>query len=125
MKSKLLLLSAFSVSAISAFIPTFSPSAKAVCVLTDVGVQVAIHPKDTVANQSNNVNQQASDDCYGNSATTTGVQVYSGPGSVNQNRDSTQIVNGNGSNPTGINMAPIKVPINVQVDVPAYPTQKK
>jgi hypothetical protein len=124
MKSKLILLSAFSISAISAFIPNFSPSAKAVCVLTDVNVQVAIHPKDTAANQNNNVNQQANDDCYGNSATTTGVQVYSGPGSVNQNRDSTQIVNGNGSNPTGINMAPIKVPINVQVDVPAYPTLK-
>jgi hypothetical protein len=124
MKSKLILLSAFSISALSAFIPTFSPSAKAVCVLTDVNVQVAIHPKDTAANQSNNVDQQASDNCYGNSATTTGTQVYYGSGSVNQSRDSIQKVEG-GNNPTGINVPPIKVPINIQVDVPAYPTMNK
>lgn len=109
-----------SFSAISTFIPGITNKASAVCVLTDVGVQVAIHGRGTVANQSNNVDQQASKDCYNNSVTTTGVQVYTGTGSVNQNRNSYQYVNG-GSNRTGINMPAIKVPVQIQVDVPAYP----
>lgn len=121
MKLKLIALSALSISAISTFIPGITNKASAVCILTDVGVQVAIHGRGTVANQNNNVNQQASKDCYNNSVTTTGVQVYTGAGSVNQNRNSSQIVNGSGSNPTGINMAPIKVPVQIQVDVLAYP----
>ncbi len=120
MKLKLIAFGALSLSAISTFIPGITNKASAVCVLTDVGVQIAIHSRGTAANQNNHVNQQASQDCYNNSATTTGVQVYTGTGSVNQNRNSSQYVSG-GSNPTGINMAPIRIPVQVQVDVPAYP----
>ncbi|MBW4603840.1 MAG: hypothetical protein KME29_30825 [Calothrix sp. FI2-JRJ7] len=120
MKLQLIALSVLSFSAISSFIPGITNKASAVCVLTDVGVQVAIHGRGTVANQNNNVDQQASKNCYNNSVTTTAVQVYTGAGSVNQNRNSYQYVNG-GSNPTGINMPAIKVPVQIQVDVPAYP----
>ncbi|NJL64745.1 MAG: hypothetical protein HC903_26715 [Methylacidiphilales bacterium] len=120
MKLKLLALSAFSISAISTFIPGFTSSAKAVCVLTDVSVQLAIHGKNSVANQKNNVNQQASDNCYGNTATSTGVQVHTGHGSVNQNRNSSQYVSG-GNNPTGVPMPAIKIHVNPQIDVPALP----
>ncbi len=120
MKLKLLALSAFSISAISTLIPGLTPSAKAVCVLTDVGVQVSIHGKNSVANQNNNVSQQASDDCYGNTATTTGVQVYTGSGSVNQNRNVGQYVSG-GNNPTGVPMPAIKINVNPKINVPAYP----
>ncbi|PAX59634.1 hypothetical protein [Brunnivagina elsteri] len=122
MKLKLLVLSAFSISAISTLIPGLTPSAKAVCVLTDVGVQVAIHGKNSVANQNNKVDQQASNDCYGNSATTSGVQVYTGSGSVNQNRNVGQYVSGgSANNPTGVPMPVIKIHVNPQIDVPAYP----
>lgn len=120
MNLKLIALSAFSVSAISTFIPGVTPSAKAVCVLTDVGVQIAVHGRNTTANQNNNVNQQASNDCYNNSITTTGVQVYTGKGSVNQIRNSNQYAGG-GYNPTGVNIKPIKVNVPVRVSVPALP----
>jgi hypothetical protein len=121
MKLKLLALSAFSISTLSCFIPGLTHKASAVCVLTDVGVQVAIHGQGTRANQNNKVNQEASSDCYGNSVTTTGTQVYTGKGSVNQNRNVGQYVSG-GNNPTGIAMPAIKIPVNIQVDVPAYPS---
>ncbi|MBF2066735.1 MAG: hypothetical protein IGS39_20305 [Calothrix sp. C42_A2020_038] len=120
MKLKLIVFSSLTISAVSSFIPGLTHKASAVCVLTDVGIQVAIHGRNSVANQNNNVSQQASKDCYNNTATSTGVQVYTGAGSVNQNRNSSQYVSG-GHNPTGINMPAIKVPVNVQVDVPAYP----
>ncbi|BAZ42650.1 hypothetical protein NIES4101_86190 [Calothrix sp. NIES-4101] len=121
MKLKLLVLGAFSISAISTFLPGLTPSANAVCVLTDVGVQIAIRGKNSVANQNNNVSQEASSDCYGNTATTTGTQVYTGAGSVNQNRNVGQYVSG-GSNPTGVPMPAIKIHVNPQIDVPAYPS---
>lgn len=117
MKLKLFSLGLFSIAALS---PIATPKAEAACVLTDIGVQVAIHSKNSTATQTNNVNQQASNDCFGNTATNTGVQVYTGSGSVQQTRNSNQVVVG-GNNPTGINIAPVKIPVEVKVDVPAYP----
>ncbi|WP_341529097.1 hypothetical protein WKK05_07215 [Nostoc sp. UHCC 0302] len=121
MNLKLLPLSLFTLASVSSFIPAFTPSAKAACVLADVGVQVAIHGRNSTANQSNNVNQQAADDCFGNAVTTTGTQVYTGSGSVQQTRNSNQYVVG-GNNPTGVKIPTIKIPVGVQVNIesPAY-----
>jgi hypothetical protein len=129
MNFKLLPLSLFSLATVSFLIPSLTPSAKAACVLADVSVQVAIHDRNNPAKQSNNVNQQAADDCFGNAVTTTGVQVYTGSGPVQQTRNSNQYAGG-GNNPTGIPIPTIKVPVGVQVDVvnpafgPNFPRQK-
>lgn len=121
MNFKLLPVSLLSLATISSLIPSLTPSAKAACVLTDVAVQVAIRDRNNPAKQSNNVNQQAADDCFGNAVTTTGTQVYTGSGSVQQIRNSNQSAGG-GNNPTGIKIPNIKVPVGVKVDIvsPAY-----
>lgn len=94
--------------------------ASAQCVMTDVGIQVAIRGKNP-ANQQNNVDMQSPGRCSGNAITQTGTQVYSGNADrVNQIRNSRQSVSGDdGRGPGG---PVIKVPVGVKVDVynPAY-----
>ncbi|BAZ42651.1 hypothetical protein NIES4101_86200 [Calothrix sp. NIES-4101] len=120
MKLKLLALSAFTISTMSAFTPALSQKANAVCINNRVGVQVGIHGKNSVANQNQNASQSASDDCFNNQSTVTGTQVYTGKGSVNQNMNSNQHLSG-GNNPTGVRIKPINNNIEVKVNVPALP----
>ncbi|PAX59635.1 hypothetical protein [Brunnivagina elsteri] len=124
MKLKLLALSAFTVSAMSTVIPALTPSASAVCINTRVGVQVSVHGKGSTANQNQNATQSASDDCFNNQSSVTGVQVHTGKGSVNQNMNSNQRLSG-GHNPTGVRFKPINNNVEVKVNVPAFPTFPK
>ncbi|NJL64744.1 MAG: hypothetical protein HC903_26710 [Methylacidiphilales bacterium] len=120
MKIKLLALSALTMSAMSAFIPTLTPSASAVCINNRVGVQVSVHGKGSTANQNQNATQSASNDCFNNQSTVTGTQVHTGAGSVNQNMNSNQRLSG-GNNPTGVRIKPINNNVEVKVNVPAFP----
>ncbi len=121
MNFKLLSLSLFSFATVSAFIPALTPQAKAVCVATDVGVQVAIRDRNKPPTQVNNVNQNIDPNCFGNTSTSTGTQTSVGGGNTTQIRNSDHNL-GPGQNPTGVKTPNIKVPVNVQVDVPAFPT---
>jgi hypothetical protein len=120
MKLKLVLLSAFTLSTMSAFVPALTHQASAVCINTRVGVQVAVHGKNSTANQNQRANQSASSDCFNNQSTVTGTQVYTGRGSVNQNMNSNQHLSG-GYNPTGIKFKPINNNVEVKVNVPVFP----
>ncbi len=124
MKLKLLALSAFTMTAMSAFMPNFTPSASAVCINNRVGVQVGVHGKGSTANQNQNATQSTSDDCFNNQSNVTGTQVYIGAGSVNQNMNSNQSLSG-GNNPTGVRVKPINNNVEVKVNVPAFPTFPK
>jgi predicted ATP-grasp superfamily ATP-dependent carboligase len=123
MNFKLLSLSLFSVAAASSFLPAFSQRADATCVLNDVNIQVTVRDRNSSANQVNNTNQQAADDCFGNTVTSTGTQVFTGSGNVDQIRNSNQFAGG-GNNPTGVKTPIIKVNPSIQVDVPALPSRK-
>ncbi|MBE9004705.1 hypothetical protein IQ259_06580 [Fortiea sp. LEGE XX443] len=122
MRSKLLLLGWLSSSALLPILPAFTDSAAAQCVMTDVGVQVAVRGSRQPSRQSNNVDLQNQGQCSGNAITQVGTQVYTGSGRANQQRTSRQRINGGRGNGTGINGPTIKVPVGVQVDVynPAY-----
>ena len=120
MKFQNLFLGLFSISALSAFIPSLTPAAKAVCAAIDVPVQVAVHSKNSTVNQVNNSNQAIADDCYGNTSVHSGSQTYVGSGNAEQVRNSTQVLGG-GHNPTGVKGPHIKIQVPVQVDVPGLP----
>lgn len=115
-----LLIGLFSVSAVSSFIPSLTPAAKAVCMTLDVSNQIAVHSRDSKANQVNNSNQHIDPDCYNNTSVHTGTQTYVGSGNADQVRNSTQVL-GSGNNPTGVKGPNIKIQVPVQVDVPALP----
>jgi hypothetical protein len=125
MKNYLVPLSLMSFSVILPFFPSFTPAASAACAMTDVGVQVAVHGSHDPAQQINNVNQQSGENCMGNVTTSVGNQLYVGPGSVEQVRNSSQYVGGDSyadPNYPGFNTPTIAVPVGVPVDVyaPAY-----
>lgn len=122
MNFKLLSVSLFSLATVSSFIPSLTPSAKAACVATDVNVQVAVRERGKPARQVNNVNQNIDKNCFGNNATNVGTQTAVG-GRIQQIRNSNQNLGG-GYNPTGVRTPNIKVPVNVQVDVPGLPRKR-
>lgn len=124
MKFTRILVSLFSLSTVSAFIPSLTPAAKAVCVAVDVPVQVAVHGKDSHVNQVNNTTQKIDPNCFGNTSVHTGTQTYVGNGNADQIRNSTQIL-GPGHNPLpgGVKTPNIKIQTPVQVKVPALPNR--
>jgi hypothetical protein len=68
-------------------LPNFAQPATAACVDTDVSVQMAIYPRTQPRpNQSNEVNSNLDDNCFGNTNTTVNVQEYVGGGQVTQER---------------------------------------
>lgn len=118
MKSKLLSLSLFSLTAISPFfIPSLTPSASAGCVGVSAGAQVAIDSNRTGGRQSTNVNREFGRNCNGNSATSTATQVCFSNGTCEQRRTVNQRIEG-GSNHTGIKTPNIQVDVNPSVHVP-------
>ena len=110
-----------SVSALLPISPFLTSSASAVCVMTDVSVQIAIHGSKNPAKQTNNVDMQSEGVCVGNTTTSTSTQIYVGPGDVEQTRNSSHFVGG-GTNERNISGPTIRVPVHVPVDVynPAY-----
>lgn len=109
---------------VSALVPLalLTPSASAVCVMTDVSVQIAIHGSRNPAKQTNNVDMQSEGECFGNTTTSTSTQIYVGPGDVEQTRNSSHFVSGGTNDGTNINGPVIRVPVHVPVDVynPAF-----
>lgn len=122
MKLHLISLGLLSVSSFIPFMPSFTPSASAACVMTDVGIQVAVHGSRNPATQTNEVTMQDLGHCMGSTVTNVGEQVYVGPGEVEQNRESNQVVGGDPTTPYGGLGPTVRVPVHVPVDVyaPAY-----
>jgi hypothetical protein len=94
------------------------PHASAQCVMNDTNIQVSISGARKPSERTNNVRQASTGGCVGNTVNTTNVQVNTGGTErAVQRRTSSQQVNGDNSNPTGINMPPVKFKQNVQIDV--------
>ncbi|NCJ08154.1 hypothetical protein GS597_16895 [Synechococcales cyanobacterium C] len=88
--------------------------AEARCVVTDVGVQVAVRGSRNPARQSNDVDVDSRGSCEGNRSVNTSRQVYVGNSDeVVQERRSRHQLNGSGRGSGD----PMVVPVNVQVDV--------
>ncbi|MBW4627918.1 MAG: hypothetical protein KME49_21015 [Brasilonema octagenarum HA4186-MV1] len=115
MKSKLLSLGLFSLTAVSPFfIPSLTPSASAGCVGVTAGTQIAISRE---ARQSTRVNRQSSPGCSGSTSVSTGKQVcINNDGACEQRRTVNQ--NFEGGNRRG-GYDPVK-DINVDVNVPVH-----
>ena len=122
MKLHLISLGLLSISSFIPFMPSFTPPASAACVMTDVGVQVAVHGSPHPAIQNNDVTLQDLGNCMGSVVTNTGEQVYVGPGEVEQNRESNLAVGGDPTTRYGGLGPTVRVPVSVPVDVyaPAY-----
>lgn len=113
MKSKLLSLSLFSLTAVSPFfIPSLTPSASAGCIGVTAGTQIAISRE---ASQSTRVNRQSSPGCSGSSAVSTGKQVCISDGRCEQTRNVNQKFEG--GNRRGYD--PVK-DINVDANIPVH-----
>jgi hypothetical protein len=96
---------------------TVSP-AGAQCVMNDTNLQVSINGSKKPTDRTNNVSQNSSGGCVGNTVNTTNVQVNTGgTDRATQRRQSNQQISGNNSSPTGINLPPVKTQQNVQIDV--------
>lgn len=122
MKFHLIFLGLLSISSFVPFMPSFTPPASAACVMTDVGVQVAVHGSHNPTTQNNDVTMQDLGNCMGSVVTNTGEQVYVGPGAVEQNRESNLAVGGDPTTSYGGLGPTVRVPVYVPVDVyaPAY-----
>lgn len=116
MNFKLFSLSLLSVSTLLTLAPS-TPSVFAGCVMTDVGIQVAIHGSKNPAKQTNNVNMDSQPGCFGNTTTSTSRQVYVGLGDVEQTRASSHFVGSGTDNGTKVGGPALAVPVYVPVDV--------
>ncbi len=114
---KLFSLSVLFVCACLPLVPDFTTAAHAVCVEVDVSTQTAIHGSKQPAQQANNVEQQSQGPCYGNTIVHTSAQTAVTPGTVTQNRTSSEQISGSANNGTGVDGETIKVPVSVQTDV--------
>jgi protein-disulfide isomerase len=103
---------------LSAFAAMPVPQASAQCVMNDTNIQLSMNGSGKKAEQSSDVKQASNGGCVGNTINTTNVQTQTGgTDRAVQRRQSSQQINGSNNSPTGINMEPVKVNTNVQVDV--------
>ncbi|MEM8808400.1 MAG: hypothetical protein AAGF01_20465 [Cyanobacteria bacterium P01_G01_bin.38] len=124
MKSVLCLLGLLTASPLLSIAISFDRAASAQCVVTDVGVQVAVHGSRQRAQQINDVDVEHPQECRGNRITSRGTQVQvGGTDPVRQERRVRhQIESGSGhQNGRRGNAAPggptLVIPVEVQVDV--------
>lgn len=88
------------------------------CVMADTNIQIAINGSRKPSDRSNRVRQRSSGHCVGNSISSTNTQLQvGGTQRAHQHRSSNQEFHGGSGNPTGINIRPVKVKTNVQIDV--------
>jgi hypothetical protein len=118
MKSSYLSIGLFSITTLSAlFSLSFTP-VSAQCVMNDTNIQFSMNGSRKPTDRSNDVTQKSSGVCVGNSVSSTNTQVQvGGTQRASQHRQSHQEIIGGNSSPTGINMKPVKVRTNVQIDV--------
>lgn len=118
MKSSLVSASLLALATMSALVALPVRQASAQCVMNDTNIQMNISGSRTPTERTNNVEQNSTGGCVGNTINTTNVQSnVGGTASVRQNRQSSQTINGSNDSPTGINMSPLKFKQSVQVDV--------
>ncbi len=94
-----------------------SRPAAAVCVMTDIGIQLQISGTQTPGYQENNVNMGTDGSCWGNSTTNAHTQTYIGGGDSAQIRNSTHFAGSGGYAPFGLNIDPVTTSVHVPVDV--------
>lgn len=116
MKLNILSLGLFSLSTLLPLTPAITSQANAACVMVDTNTQVAIHGSQKPASQSNNVEMQSAEDCFGNVTVSNGTQSSITPGEVQQSRNSTHYVGGGTENSHGLSGPTIRVPVSTQVD---------
>lgn len=97
-----------------------STSAQAACVDTDASVQVALRNQaQATPQQTNTVESDISDDCFGNTTTTTNNQVYFGNGDeIIQQRDRYVEMDTPNSQSVPVNTPNIETGVGIQMDVP-------
>jgi hypothetical protein len=118
MKSSHFSVGLLTLATLSALVTLSVPSASAQCVMSDINLQTSINGSGKPSDRTNDVRQTSTGGCVGNSVSTTNVQTQTGGTErATQRRQSTQQINGSNDSPTGINMAPVKIKTNVQVDV--------
>jgi ribosomal protein L21E len=92
--------------------------ASAQCVMNDTNIQVTISGSRQPTRRTNDVTQGSTGNCVGNSTSSTNVQTnIGGTERATQNRRSSQQITGGDGNPTGVNVPPVKLRQNVQIDV--------
>ena len=118
MKSSPCAIGLLALATLSTFVSLPVPHASAQCVMNDTNIQVSISGARKPSERTNNVRQASTGGCVGNTVNTTNVQVNTGGTErAVQRRTSNQQVNGSDDSPTGINMPPVKLHQNVQIDV--------
>ena len=122
MKLKLIYFSLFSLSTLFYLIPGTTKIANAACVGLDVANQLALTGSKEPSTQENNVDLNASPDCFGNVTSSTDAQLGISSDPINQQRDSTHNLIGSDENVHGLSGPNILIPVDNQVDiyVPAY-----
>ncbi len=107
-----------SLATLAALVALPVPPASAQCVESDINFQSSINGSRKPTDRTNNVNQGSTGGCVGNTINTTNVQSQTGgTDRATQHRQSNQQINGSNHSPTGINMPPVKIKTNVQVNV--------
>jgi hypothetical protein len=118
MKSSFLSVSLLTLATLSALVTLPVRQVSAQCVMNDTNIQVKIGGSRQPSDRTNDVSQSSSGGCVGNTVNTTNVQTnIGGNDRAVQRRQSTQHINGSNNSPTGINMSPVKLRQNVQIDV--------
>jgi hypothetical protein len=88
------------------------------CIMNDTNIQMTISGSRRPTDRTNNVTQGSTGNCSGNVINSTNVQTnIGGTNPATQNRQSNQQINGGGGNPSGVNVPPVKLHQNVQIDV--------
>ena len=97
-----------------------SNSAQAACVDTDASVQVALRNQaKATPQQRSTLESDISDDCFGNTATTTNNQVYFGNGDeIIQQRDRYVEMDTPNAQSLPVNTPNIQTGVGIQMDVP-------
>lgn len=89
----------------------------AACVGVDVNNHIALTGSHQPSSQENDVDFNASPDCFGNvtSSTNTSLGISNNP--VNQKRNSTHNLGGYGENDYGVNTPNIFIPVENEFDI--------
>lgn len=98
-------------------------SVKAGCVQSDVNAQYAITSRNSPApSQSNTVNTQWGETCLGNSSHGNNLQLYSGSGQIQQERERNVSLDSTGWNNTPLENTPhVNANVNQQFSLPVLP----